>query len=225
MLNQGMFITGTDTGVGKTHTGVQLARQLTAIGKQVVPRKPVESGCETEHGELIPKDAMALKLAAAYEGPLNEVCPYRFSQVTSPRRAAKLAGKTLTTQQLYDACLLNTEYDLMMVEGAGGFYSPLAEDGLNADLAQLLGYPVLLVAADKLGCINQVLLTAEAIRHRGLTLLAVILNTLEDRPNDELNNREELSELIDTPIFMQAYQASNRIQTLPAEFIDLLIRS
>ena len=87
---QGIFITGTDTGVGKTFVGVAIARQLTQHKIKVIPRKPVESGCHKQDGEIIPQDANALKLAAKYKGALSEVCPYRFEPPVSPVRAAHL---------------------------------------------------------------------------------------------------------------------------------------
>ena len=106
---QGVFITGTNTAVGKTHTAVQLAKQLRESGVQVIPRKPVESGCIMEGGELIPQDARALKEAAGYEGTLSEVCPYRFAPPISPVRAAHLVDRILTTEQLVKICLNGSE--------------------------------------------------------------------------------------------------------------------
>ncbi|TNF37112.1 MAG: dethiobiotin synthase, partial [Gammaproteobacteria bacterium] len=167
---KGIFITGTDTGVGKTHTGVQIVRALAQRQIRVVPRKPVESGCVRDGDNLIPQDAQALKNAAGYQGSLASVCPFRFEPAISPLRAAHLAHQALATVKVTQACLngVDTEKDFLLVEGAGGFYTPLCEDGLNADLAQALQLPVLLVAEDRLGCINQVLLNVQAIESRKL---------------------------------------------------------
>ena len=206
MSLKGLFITGTDTGVGKTHTGVVLAKTLTNKGIKVIPRKPVESGCSPENDQLIPADATALMLAAGYDGLLSDVCPYRFREYMSPRRAAHLAHRVLTTEQLTTVCTQGADEGFLLVEGAGGFYSPLSEDGLNADLAQQLGLPVLLVAQDVLGAINLVLLNAEAIKNRGLELRAVILNKVKDyEMPDELCNMEELQPLLDCPVYTQPY--------------------
>jgi dethiobiotin synthetase len=101
----GVFITGTSTDVGKTHIGVLLCRQLRESGVTVVPRKPIETGCEPVNGELIPKDATALKQAAGYAGSLNEVCPFRFEPAISPVRAALLAHRELNIEQLVSSCL------------------------------------------------------------------------------------------------------------------------
>ncbi|MDH5424629.1 MAG: dethiobiotin synthase [Gammaproteobacteria bacterium] len=225
MSLKGLFITGSSTDVGKTHTGVVLAKSLTSKGIKVIPRKPVESGCSPENDQLIPADATALKRAAAYDGLLSDVCPYRFREAISPRTAAYLSHQVLTTKQLTDVCQFGAEEGFLLVEGAGGFYSPLSEDGLNADLAQSLGLPVLLVAEDTLGAINQVLLTAEAIKSRGLELRAVILNQAKDYASPEgLNNLEELHPMLDCPIYTQPYQEVTGDCDMPDDLIALLTR-
>ena len=203
---QGVFITGTNTEVGKTNTAVLLAKQLREKNIRVIPRKPIESGCLIDdEGELVPRDARALKAAAAYEGSLSEVCPYRFEPPISPVRAAHLADKVLTTEQLVNICLNGSEDGFLLVEGAGGFYSPLSEDGLNADLAMALQLPVLLVASDTLGCLNQVLLNAEAIKVRGLKLASVLLNTMDKGKNEYMDNAADLRDALDCPIYAVAY--------------------
>ena len=134
--------------------------------------------------------------------PLNEICPFRFEPAISPQRAARLANHLLNIDEITNACLKNLrDEDYLVVEGAGGFYSPLYEDGKNADLAKKLNLPVLLVANDKLGCINHILLTVEAIKNQGLILKAVILNQNTISDTDEMNNYEDLKRLLDTPIF------------------------
>lgn len=204
----GIFVTGTDTDVGKTYVGALLAEQLSAKGFKVIPKKPVESGCKKQGGELLPSDALELKQASGYTGNLSDVCAYRFEAALSPVRAAQLENKMLSIEQLSQACSYPGD-GFLMVEGAGGFYSPLADDGLNADLAEALQLPVLLVANDKLGCINQILLTAEAISNRGLTLAAVVLNSIESKKSLEMNNAEDLRKLITAPIFSLAHAQNN----------------
>ena len=216
----GVFITGTNTGVGKTHTAIQLAKQLTELGVNVIPRKPVESGCLIEDGELIPQDALALKKAAGFEGSLSEVCPYRFEPPISPVRAAHLADRVLTTEQLVKICLDRSEEGFVLVEGAGGFYSPLSENGLNADLATALQLPVLLVASDELGCLSQVLLSAEAIKIRGLNLVGVVLNSLDDTCNEHMDNAADLRDSLDCPIYSQPFDKQGG--KLPQALIDQL---
>ena len=225
MSLKGLFITGTNTEVGKTHTGVVLAKSLTSKGIKVIPRKPVESGCEYENEQLIPTDATALMLASAYDKLLSDVCPYRFHDYTSPRRAAFLAQQQLTTKQLQTVCEQGADEGFVLVEGAGGFYSPLSEDGLNADLAEALGLPILLIAQDMLGTINQVLLTAEAIKNRGLELRAVILNQVKGYEMPEsLSNLEELSPLLDCPVYTQPYKEIIGECDMPDDLISLLTK-
>lgn len=204
----GVFITGTDTGVGKTHVGVLLARALTSRDISVIPRKPVESGCKTIAGELIPADALALKQAARYKGELKQVCPYRFAQPVSPLRAAHLSHSQLTTEQLVKACRHDGEQGFALIEGAGGLYSPLSEDGLNADLAMALQLPVLLVAKDILGALNQVLLNVEALNKRGLNLVGVVLNNLDNSRDRHLDNAADLRARLDCAVFNQNYNGS-----------------
>ncbi len=219
---QGIFITGTNTDVGKTYIGTHIAKQLIQKNITVIPRKPIETGCEKVNGKLVPRDALALHNAADYDGDLAEVCPYRFEPPISPVRAAHLVEAALTTKQLAGICRSGSEQGFVMVEGAGGFYSPLAEDGLNADLAVALQLPLLLVADDKLGVLNQVLLSVEAIRLRGLQLLAVVLNTTQERQQDDTDNAADLREHLDCSIFSIAYSQDGS-SILPDALISSLL--
>jgi len=219
---QGVFITGTSTEVGKTFVGVALARALNQRNVNVIPRKPIESGCFKCDGELIPQDALALQEAAEYPGRLSDVCPYRFEPPISPVRAAHLANQVLTTEQLVNICLRGSEEGFLLVEGAGGFYSPLAENGLNADLAVALQLPVLLVADDKLGTLSQVLLNVEAIQMRGLPLAGVVLNTMNEEQNDYMDNTADLRERISCPVYSNPYLPEGDAQ-LSETLIESLI--
>jgi dethiobiotin synthetase len=202
---QGIFITGTTTGVGKTHIGVLLTKALLEKNILVIPRKPVESGCNLLNDELIPADAQALMSAAGCDGDLVEVCPYRFQPPISPARAARLANRTLTIAELVNACQHKGNSSFTLVEGAGGFYSPLAEDGLNADLAAALQLPLLLVAENSLGVLNQVLLNVEAIKMRGLKLIGVVLNNLNNNRDEQMDNATDLRERLNCPVYIQEY--------------------
>lgn len=203
----GVFITGTDTGVGKTFVGVKLALRLAESGLRVKPRKPVESGCRRQGNDLIAADAQALLAAAQSGETLAAVCPYRFEAAVSPARAARLAGVSLNLTQLVHACCSGLAADdFLLVEGAGGFYSPLTLNALNADLAGALGLPVLLIAADRLGALNHVLLTCEAITRRGLRLAAVVLNRLESTvASPTMDNAQDLGARLDVPLFAMAH--------------------
>lgn len=201
MMAAGIFITGTDTGVGKTYIGTQLCRTLHHHGFRIQPRKPVESGCDIDHnGRLQPLDASQYFSACGQSVALKQICPYRYQPAVAPDYAARLAGEELRLEELVSACQVNSD-EFLLVEGAGGFYSPISSDGLNADLAEELGLPVLLVAANRLGAINHTLLTAEAIQRSGLQLVAVILNDIEGKnPNDDLNNAQSLKARLNCPV-------------------------
>lgn len=203
----GLFVSGTDTGVGKTRIGAALAAQCAARGFRVRARKPVESGCEIRGGALLPADAEALRRAAGAREPLETVCPYPFAAPLSPPRAAALAGRRLHLAQLTAACTAELSTgDFLLVEGAGGFLSPLADDALNADLALALELPVLLVGDDRLGAVHQVLATAEAVERRGLRLAGVILNAVRESPDPRLGNAPAIAAHVDAPLLSLPYQ-------------------
>lgn len=199
----GLFITGTDTDVGKTQISAALATRLSEQHISVRPRKPVESGCLIDdNNKLIPQDASTLKKAAQSSDPLTMICPYQLRPAISPERAAQQAGIKITLADLQTACLTDIKKeDFLLVESAGGFYSPLAYQSRCSDLAQQLVLPVLLVVANRLGCINHTLLTIQAIQHSGLELSAVVLNTVEQSTNTDMNNAEDLKQWLDYPLF------------------------
>ncbi|GAB2517193.1 dethiobiotin synthase [Lysobacter humi (ex Lee et al. 2017)] len=193
-MHRGLFITGTDTGVGKTRAACALAHALASRGLPVHARKPVESGCAESADGLVPADAAALRAAAGGQEPLARVNAIRLRAPLSPERAAALEGVRYDIEGLAGACTAGVgDQGLLLVEGAGGFYSPIGPGALNADLATRLGLPVLLVAADRLGVINHVLLTIEAIRQRGLELAGVVLSEPHSAGTDPaMDNRGEL---------------------------------
>jgi len=204
MAMAGCFITGTDTGVGKTHVATALIRRLRSRGIPVRVRKPVESGCVLADDRLIPEDARLLNEAAGSPECLQQVCPFRFSAPLSPERAARLANRPLSLKQLVTAS--QVEDGFVVVEGAGGFYSPIATRSLNADLAQALGLPIVLVAEDRLGILNQVLLVVEAAKHRRLCLLAIIVNQTNGRtPTSGMDNPGELRRWLQVPVLSFPY--------------------
>lgn len=197
-LTEVLFITGTDTGVGKTYIGCQLARLWRERGVDFTVRKPTESGCSEREGRLFPADAFKLKEASLSAEPLEKICPYPFRAPLAPPQAARLEGKRLVLSLLVFSCQ-KISTSRLLVEGAGGFLSPIAEDGLNADLALALQAKVLLVAEDRLGAIHQVLATLEAIERRGLEVVAVVLNRIREQ-DPRLNNLEELRRWTEIPV-------------------------
>jgi dethiobiotin synthetase len=207
---QGYFITGSDTDVGKTWIARQIIQQLQSKHDSVKVRKPVESGCKKIDDEYFPADGNALFQANRQAENLTLVTPYRFQAALAPDRAARMENHTLTLAQLHQACLNQIESDdILLVEGAGGFYSPICEDGLNADLAKVLGLKVIIVCEDRLGAINQALLTIAAVRQEGLDIQALVLNQNKpaESPADNLNNYQDLCQRSDIPVYTCAYQS------------------
>lgn len=188
-MSRGVFVTGTDTGVGKTRVATALAHALARQGVRVRVRKPVESGC----ADGLPQDAEALRRAAGGHEPLERVCAIRLRAPLSPERAAALEGVDLRLERLREACTGAADGSLLLVEGAGGFCSPIAAGALNADLATALALPVLVVAADRLGTLNHSLLTVEAVRARGLAIAGVVLSGACGPVDPAMDNAGELA--------------------------------
>ncbi|GAB6194862.1 dethiobiotin synthase [Lysobacter xanthus] len=203
---RGLFVTGTDTGVGKTRVSTALAHALAARGVDVRVRKPVESGAPDGPDGPLPQDASALRLAAGARESLATICPFALRAALSPERAAALEGIELELAALADAAVQGVgPSGLALVEGAGSFYSPIARGALNADLAQALGLPVLVVAADRLGTIGHTLLTVEAVRARGLVVAGVVLSQTFALPDAEMDNAGELSRWLERPVLRLPY--------------------
>ncbi len=195
-----LFITGTDTGVGKTYIGRILVKALNKSGYSCEPRKPIETGCNLVNGELIPEDASLYEQATQGKSTLAEICPYRYVPPISPERAIRLVNETVNVKDLIAVCQPQHNPKMLLVEGAGGFYSPLCSNGLNADLAQKLKGDVILVSKDRLGCINQTLLAMEAINNRKLNLIAIVLNQTRAHEESSMDNLEDLRMRLNIPV-------------------------
>lgn len=205
---EGLFITGSDTDVGKTYIACEIVRQLRGRGRRVATRKPAESGCEAAAGgDLLTHDAQALFDANDGREPIERIAPWRFRAALAPHRAARLEGRRLELAALIAACEDAADADCLLVEGAGGFLSPLAEDGLNADLAVALGLPVIAVVEDRVGAVNQALLVIEAVAHRGLELAALILNRVRAEHESGMDNAADLAAHYAGPLFHCAHAA------------------
>lgn len=218
---KGLFVTGTDTDVGKTWIGSKLVAELNKLAIDVQVRKPIESGWPIK--DVTTTDAWKLAEALGQISQLDIICPNRFSAALSPDRAAMLEGEKIMLEQLHQDCINQIKKDdFLYVEGAGGFYSPISNDGLNADLAVLLQLPVLLVVEDRLGCINQTLLNIEAIRSRGLTLSAIALNQSNHVEVDGMDNFSDIKKRVNCEVVAFSHnQSSNEpMQRLMKILID-----
>jgi len=207
---KGLFVTATDTNVGKTWIGSRLIVELKKQNINVQARKPVESGWPTTI-DVSETDAWKLARAIGQTHALDVICPNRFSAALSPDRAAMLEGEKITLKQLHQDCLRGvTESDFLYVEGAGGFYSPICNDGLNADLAVSLGLPVLLIVENRLGSINQALLNVEAITKQGLNLTAIALNkSNQSEAEVSMDNFSDIQKRVDCEIISIDYNQSS----------------
>ncbi len=201
----GLFITGTDTGVGKTYVGALITRSLVVLGLRVGVYKPAASGCRTDGKRLSCDDAVQLWEAAGRPGELDQVCPQCFAAPTAPHLAARAEGKALDAKLLRDGIeVWRQQSDVIVVEGAGGLMSPLGRTEYVADLAGDLGYPLVIVSPNKLGTINATLQTLIAARtfRGGLPIAGIVLNTPTSDPEDSsrATNRRELAERCVAPI-------------------------
>jgi dethiobiotin synthetase len=221
-----LFITGTDTGVGKTYIGRIIVKALIKAGHTCVPRKPIETGCEVTNNELIPDDATKYYQASNEKIPLEEICPFRYEPPVSPERAIRLAGDTVNVKDMVKVCTPSNTPHYLFIEGAGGFYSPICTDGLNADLAQKLKANVILVVKDRLGCINQTLLTIEAINNRKLKLLAIVLNQTREHEESSMDNLDDLRLRLSTPVIAIPNMVDSDQNMLDMQYnsIDELLR-
>lgn len=174
-ITTGVFVTGTDTGVGKTLVSVALVRRLVQTGRSVGVMKPVETGVLPD--QLSESDAGRLLAAAGTCDGINEVSPYRFPAPLAPLAAASAQGSVIEMQEIvrgyerFAAC-----YSCVVVEGAGGLLVPMGKDWDLRDLIGRLGLPVVLVGRAGLGGINHALLTLEGLRQRHCAVMAVVLN-------------------------------------------------
>ena len=194
------FITGTDTGVGKTHVTCELLQQLRQNGVKACGYKPVASGCAHTPQGLRNDDALALQQAAGTAEPYVHINPYAFEPPIAPHLAAAQAGVHVDLKRLNEAhAQLSSRYDVVLIEGAGGWQVPLNEEVTFADWVGTQGWPVILVVGMRLGCINHALLSVDSILSRA-PLLGWIANDLPPAMPMLDENIEALRHRISAPM-------------------------
>ena len=177
-MNHGIFITGTDTGVGKTLVTAALALHFKKQGLSVGVMKPIETGVSPSREAQ--SDAARLRAIIESDEPLGAIRPYAFELPVAPLAAAQKEGQAInleTIKKVYR--LLSTRYDSMVVEGVGGVRVPITPKSTVADLIKSLRLPVVVVGRSGLGGINHALLTIEALQHNRIPILALVLNQTE----------------------------------------------
>jgi dethiobiotin synthetase len=215
----GFFVTGTDTGVGKTRVACALLHALAVRGATSIGMKPVAAGAQRVRGALVNDDVAALKAASSVAAPEALVNPYCFEPPVAPHIAAGEAGVTIDLARIKSAYAgLAALAEWVVVEGAGGFCVPLGRGFGTDDLARELGLPVILVVGMRLGCLNHALLTARAVRAAGLRLAAWAANEIEPDFAFVGENVETLIERLGAPLLARfAYAPDRDVQALAGE--------
>lgn len=217
LSRRGLFVVGTDTDVGKTAVSVAILRGLVATGRRVAAYKPVASGIAT--ADAPGGDPERLWEAAGRVGAITAVCPQCFPAPLAPPRAARAAGRMVDETLLRTGVSAWRGRDLVLVEGAGGLFSPLGPTTLGADLAGEFGYPLVVVDAARLGAIGRTLATVRAARAAGLTVAACVLSQVAPPGGDPADptsaaaiasaNVQDLQHLLgDLPVTLLAHGAS-----------------
>ena len=196
MAKKTYFVTGTDTGVGKTIVAAAILEAAKAQGKRTLAMKPIASGCDQTPDGLRNEDALMLQAAMTEQLAYDAINPIAMEPAIAPHVAAQQAGKQLSAQRLVGFCrgMQIRPADLMLVEGAGGWRVPLNDRETYAAVPRELKLPVVLVVPLKLGCINHAMLTVEAIQNDGLTVAGWVANHPE--PETMSCEQETLSYLV-----------------------------
>lgn len=198
---RGFFVTGTDTGVGKTLVACALLHAFAKRGLRVIGMKPVAAGAHRANDVWVNNDVEQLIAASNVNAPRDAINPYCFEPPIAPHIAASLQKNTIKNKilcQSYER--LSALADVVIVEGAGGFCVPLNDAETSADLARDLALPMVLVVGMRLGCLNHALLTAEAIRARGLTLAGWFASHIDPAMAHADANVAALQARLDAPL-------------------------
>ena len=214
----GFFITGTDTGIGKTHVSCALLHAFAEHGQTVVGMKPIAAG--RENGKWM--DVELLLAASNVVVSRQQINPYAFDQPLAPHIAAQQTGAEIDLSTIHKAYLeLSTHADIVIVEGVGGFLVPINQRQNGADLVQTLNLPVILVVGMRLGCLNHALLTVKAIQATGLALAGWVANCIDPQMMVIAENIITLEQQLDCPLLgILPFDKETDIQK-SAELLDI----
>lgn len=175
MTSRGLYVTGTDTGVGKTLVSAALLHALRLNNAIALGMKPLASGCDMIDGRLRNEDALMLQRAGAFEAAYEDINPFALRHPLAPELAARDDGVVVSLEPIRDAhARLQAQSDVVVVEGVGGWMAPLSGELMQADLVRALDIPVVLVVGLRLGCLNHAYLSARAIEADGARLVGWI---------------------------------------------------
>ena len=217
-MNKKIFITGTNTEVGKTFITKNLIERIQLKGYSVSPYKPVETGCIKKSLTLIPNDSMIYFRAINKKIALDQINPYRFLEPISPAAAIKRSKRKVTINDYLSKLKDLPNSDLTIIEGAGGLCSPLAPDGYNIDLIRKAKVSTVLVAKDEIGVINNVILSLSMLEKYKIKVLAIVLNRKVSSQPDGMNNYQEIKSLTRVPLI----QMLNKKEDNDREFKKLI---
>ncbi len=222
LASKGLFVAGTDTGVGKTLIACALLRGFATRGLRVAAMKPVAAGAVRRHGVWYHDDVVQLRAAANVDAPLAVVNPYCFAPPIAPHIAARAAGVVIRMSVIAKSyAQLTQNADLVVVEGAGGLLVPLGGALSAADIPARLGLPVVLVVGLRLGCLNHALLTVEALQARGLYLAGWIANRIDPAMARATENLQTLRARIKAPLLGTVRHVQNPQAAQLARMLDI----
>lgn len=212
------FVAGTDTAVGKTRVTAGLLAAGRAAGLKVAGMKPVASGAEIHRDGLVSADALQIAAASGQATPYKKLNPYCLLDAISPHIAANRQDIRIDIGKIGElASQIAGRHELLLIEGAGGWYTPISESESMADVARALGAPVILVVGLRLGCLNHARLTREAIEHGGCTLAGWIANRIDPHLAASAENLATLETLMGAPplaVLPHAIDAVHDVQHL-----------
>ncbi len=213
MPAQGLFITGTDTGVGKTVVTAAILAYLQHQGQKTGVMKPIETGVDSECSSPANSDALFLMETGGIEDPLAEVCPIRLKPAASPFQAAMIENRSIQPETILSAYrALSEKYDWMLVEGIGGVRVPIARDYGVVNLMRDLGLPAVVVARTQLGTLNHTLMTLDSLKQNGIPVRGVVFNQTGPKAPDAIEQ--------DQPRLVEELSGTQVLGTFP--YIDNL---
>ncbi len=220
-----IFITGNNTEVGKTFIADNLIRLAIEQNKSVTPFKSVETGCKKIKNQLIPNDSKKFFESIKKKINLDIINPYRYYQPISPYKAIKLAGKKVLIKDILSKIKKLPKSDILVMEGAGGAFSPLTSDGLNIDLIDKTKAKTVLVVKDELGAINNTLVNVESFKSRKIKINAIVLNKIKSNTHKDINNLKEIKMYTNIPVFQIFSSNENKNKEVFVKLLKLLTKS